>query len=364
MRDDALSSGAPQGWAVAVAVAARDEEDEIAGCLTALAVSLRHAGMAGGVVVLVNNTTDATARIARETAAAQGLEAAVIETTLPRAAAHAGTARQRAAAAARARLASGGLLLLTDADSRVRPGWVAEMRAGLAQADVVCGRVELPPGAFAGAGPLAAAASAIEGAYADATRRIQSVLDPDPDNPWPHHGCRSGCNIGMTAATHDAIGGLPAPPVAEDRALVEAARAADLRVRLLDGPAVLTSARRQGRAPGGMADALRARETEADPWIDEDYTDPATTLLRAETRGRLRREGAGRWLAGLGLTPAQIAAIAAAPGFGSRWAALVPLVPALAPRRLRLSEARAHLPELTRLADGIETGCALQTEPT
>ena len=99
-----------------------------------------------------------------------------------------------------------------------------------------------------------------------------------------------------------------------------------------------------------MADAIRTRETDPDPWIDEDYTDPATTWLRAQVRGRLRREGAGAWLAGLGLTDAQIAAVAAAPAFGSRWAALWPMVPALAPRRLRLAEARAFLPELTRLA--------------
>ena len=142
--------------------------------------------------------------------------------------------------------------------------------------------------------------------------------------------------------------------------MVAAARAADLRVRLLDGPAVLTSARRQGRAPGGMADALRSRETDPDPWIDEDYTDPDTTLLRARVRGRLRDEGPGSWLTILGLNREQLAAVASAPAFGSRWAALEPVVPALAPRRLRLSEAAALLPVICALADRADKGEGLR----
>lgn len=63
MRDDALSIGAPQGRAVAVAVAARDEEDEISGCLTAPAFSLRHAGIAGGVVILAAGRPAARLRV-------------------------------------------------------------------------------------------------------------------------------------------------------------------------------------------------------------------------------------------------------------------------------------------------------------
>ena len=228
--------------------------------------------------------------------------------------------------------------------------------AGLARADVVCGRVALPPDAFAGQGPRAAAFAATEGAYADASRRIHAVLDPDPDNPQPNHGCRSGCNMGLTAAAFDRIGGIPALPVAEDRATVAAALAADLTVRMLDGPVVLTSARRAGRAPGGMADALAARETAADPWIDEDYQAPAATLLCAQLRGRLRSEGPGPWLAGLGLDAADVETVAACPGFGSRWAALLARLPALAPVRLRQSDARRHLPQLLALADRVERG--------
>lgn len=63
MRDDALSIGAPQGRAVAVAVAARDKEDETSGCLTALAISLRQAGIEGGVVVLAPGRPAARLRV-------------------------------------------------------------------------------------------------------------------------------------------------------------------------------------------------------------------------------------------------------------------------------------------------------------
>ena len=343
-----------------VAIAARNEAALVGACLTAVAASFAGSGHAPMAALFVNNSTDDTAAVAGDAAARVGLRLILLEGDLPPGHAHAGGARRVAAALARRAAGPGhgqaGAVLLTDADSLPAPDWVAQMLAGLARADVVCGRVALPPDAFAGQGPRAAAFAATEGAYADASRRIHAVLDPDPDNPQPNHGCRSGCNMGLTAAAFDRIGGIPALPVAEDRATVAAALAADLTVRMLDGPVVLTSARRAGRAPGGMADALAARETAADPWIDEDYQAPAATLLCAQLRGRLRSEGPGPWLAGLGLDAADVETVAACPGFGSRWAALLARLPALAPVRLRQSDARRHLPQLLALADRVERG--------
>ena len=129
----------------AIAIAARDEEAEIGGCLESVAAALDRSPIRGAVALFVNNTVDGTAARARLAGARLGLDLTVVEGVLPAPQAHAGTARQMAARIARQLCGEGGLILLTDADSRVRPDWVVAMQAGLGSADVVCGRVELPP---------------------------------------------------------------------------------------------------------------------------------------------------------------------------------------------------------------------------
>ena len=327
---------------VVVTIAARDEAAGIRATLDALSIEADAGGLS--VVLLVNNSADDTARIARAHPLAVRGVLSVRDITLPPDLAHAGGARRAAGSWARDMAGPEGLILFTDADSRPVPGWADAMRAGLAKADVVCGRVLLPDDAFAGRPAEVRARMAVEGEYLTLTRRYLELVDPDPLNPEPHHNCRSGCNLGMTAQAWDVIGGTPAIPVGEDRATVSAAEAAGLRVRLLDGPAVLTSARRTGRAPGGMADALRMQDRDPDPRLDEQCMPPAILRRRAELRARLRAEGAGVWLAGHGVDAAMISSLAGlAPG--RVWQRLE-VLDHLAAQRLTTSTARTFLPDL------------------
>ncbi|HET9080980.1 MAG TPA: glycosyltransferase [Trebonia sp.] len=73
--------------------------------------------------------------------------------------------------------------------------------------------------------------------------------------PHPHV---HGANLGFRAAAYLRAGGFPDVPTAEDRALVAALSANGSRIRRTRGLAVVTSARRDSRAPRGFRDYLAA----------------------------------------------------------------------------------------------------------
>jgi alkylation response protein AidB-like acyl-CoA dehydrogenase len=79
------------------------------------------------------------------------------------------------------------------------------------------------------------------------------------------------------------LGGLPPLPVGEDRAMFDAVRSIDGKIRHSLAAQVEASARTVGRANGGMADALRTRGTGA--YMCDKILEPALLALR---RARLR----------------------------------------------------------------------------
>ncbi len=124
-----------------VAVPAKNEAEKLAACLDALAIQIDRDGRlwrpgAFGVVVFANGCTDETAAVAR--AAAQGAPYVlrVVEAQLPQAHAHAGGARRAAMDLAEAWLAEtnahDGVILTTDADSRVAADWLSANLAAFA----------------------------------------------------------------------------------------------------------------------------------------------------------------------------------------------------------------------------------------
>ena len=136
-----------------VAVPARDEMERIADCLLALD---GQDGPAPGVLLLVNNTTDATVARVADLAPALRCPVRVIEHVFPQGSANAGQARRMAMAEADARAPDGAPLLTTDADGRVEPGWLAanlrhlrrgEGRGVRPRGDRPGGRKAHPPGA-------------------------------------------------------------------------------------------------------------------------------------------------------------------------------------------------------------------------
>jgi glycosyltransferase involved in cell wall biosynthesis len=126
-----------------VAIPARDEEERIGACLEALLAQRDRCGRllppdALGVVLLLNNCSDRTAAIAKSRLVCGRTPFALVDVALPLSQANAGFARRLALDLAAAWLAPAdhprGVLLTTDADSRVPPQWLVQRRSAAAPA--------------------------------------------------------------------------------------------------------------------------------------------------------------------------------------------------------------------------------------
>lgn len=338
-----------------VAIPARNEAERILPCLEACRDALAAASVAGRLLVLVNNSTDETARLVLHWAEEHAAPLDLAEIWLPAQSARAGAARRLAFALGRRVLPADGVLMTTDADSRPDPLWAVANLAGIERgAALVCGRIDLDPEELAALPPACAQRQEVETRYRRAALELQSLLDPDRFNPWPHHGLASGASLALSAAAHDRIGGLPAAPVAEDRALAALLTEHDLPVLYCDKPRVVTSCRLVGRAAGGMADTLAHRLAEEDYWCDETVEPAEILVLRAESRAAARRlhargEETGALLERLGLPPGEIEIGAAS--FGAWWQRVERASPLLRRKRMRASQAAAQLPLLLRALD-------------
>ena len=72
-----------------------------------------------------------------------------------------------------------------------------------------------------------------------------------------------GANLGFRAATYLKAGGFPDAPTAEDHALVAALTATGSRMLRTRAVTVVTSARREARAPNGFSHYLAELEATA-----------------------------------------------------------------------------------------------------
>ena len=243
-----------------------------------------------------------------------------------------------------------GFIATTDADTHVAPDWLdatcAELDRG---ADLVCGSVALDPIEAADVTPLMGEAGALEGQYMNLALELETVLDPDSMNPWPHHGQVSGASLAITRTSYDRAGGLPTPPFGEDRALAQAVRRDDGRIRHSDSVSIVTSCRLSGRATDGMSDSLTRRIADADAVCDEMLEPAETMLLRLRTRAALRRV----WpdIAGMKAIAATVDHAPLPKGwgvgpFGAAWQILEAKTPALRRFRVRPSQLPGEIPLL------------------
>jgi hypothetical protein len=295
-------------------------------------------------LVFANNCRDESAEIARGLSEHLPFPIRVVEARLPVARAHAGGARRAAMDLADLWLGENGerdgVILTTDADSRVPPDWIATNRAAVASgADAVLGRIALDeegdalPAALHRRGRL-------EGAYEQLLTELAAVLDPLAHNPWPHHATISGASLAVNVQTYRRVGGLPCVRFGEDKAFVAVLLRHDARLRFAPEIKVITSGRLDGRAPGGVADTLRLRAHDPDAFCDEALEPFRIAIKRARLRGRLRslwRLGApdqsAAWPIGLGI-PGSARRIARAATFGAAWSAIEAASPVLARRLL------------------------------
>jgi hypothetical protein len=246
---------------VAIAVPARDEADRLPACLrrlTALDTDDRVASVE--VVVLANNCSDDTARIA----GGFGPRCHAIAMDLPPERAHAGWARRLALDAAANRLRAGAdVLMSTDADTLVASDWLVRTLDHLdAGWDAVAGLARLAPAELRRLDPGHRRRLALIQRHEQAQTRLRALRDGA--EPWPRHFYEGGASIATTLAAYRRTGGAPTPPVGEDKALFDAIRQTRGRVRHPTDVKVQTSARLVGRAPGGASDTLAKWAEQAD----------------------------------------------------------------------------------------------------
>ncbi|TXC70398.1 glycosyltransferase [Sphingomonas ginsenosidivorax] len=266
-------SHAPQR-AVAVAIPVKNEDGHLLACLHALdRAACRYAGRVT-ILAMANDCHDGSLGILQNWRPRHALLDWRAVSMLP-GARHAGWARRLALDAAAGTLVDDGdLLLSTDADTYVAPDWIARIAAYVdAGYDAVAGRALTLREDRAALGLTGRYRLNQLGRYYTALDYLRATTEAEAHDPWPRHFYEGGASIALTLALYRRIGGAPTPQVAEDRALFDRIRAHRGRVRHPLDVRVFTSCRIEGRAPGGMADAVAGWITQpADAPLHEVYT--------------------------------------------------------------------------------------------
>ena len=222
-------------------VPAHDEQDLLPVCLASLRRAARPLrGLGVHLVVVADRCRDRTAEAARRGGAA------VVTIDAQRAGA-ARAAGIREVLRRTSHLDPAEVwLATTDADSIVPPCWLREQaRYANRGWDAVAGTIRVAD--WSGRHP---------GARSLFRRRYGRGTGP---HPHVH-----GANLGFRAAAYLRAGGFPDVTTGEDRALVAALDAAGSRVLRTRALIVVTSARREARAPHGFGDYLAGLDAEAD----------------------------------------------------------------------------------------------------
>lgn len=222
---------------VAVVVPARDEEQLLPRCLTAVAAAVAELGtvmpeVRARVFVVLDSCTDDTAGVIAD----HDVTACVTQ------AGRVGTARAIGVAAAAAWAGPAAQLWIanTDADSVVPPHWLrVQLELAKEGIDMVVGTVE--PG--------------LEGTTRQAHQEWLSRHTLADGHEHVH-----GANLGFSIQTYREVGGFQHVSIHEDALLVEAIRAAGRTWVATDAIRVLTSSRRVSRVTGGFASYLEKIE--------------------------------------------------------------------------------------------------------
>ncbi len=182
-----------------------------------------------------------------------------------------------------------GLILTTDADTVVDRDWISANQDEISRGvDAVAGYVMADPAELMELPPDILERGSLEWEYQQLAAELVARVDPDPCDPWPRHNQNCGASAAITAEAYVCVGGLPPRPVGEDRALFESLRRLDRTIRHSLDVQVVTSARTDGRALGGLSDAIRLRG-EPDHPCDEMLEIAVVTLRRAVWRAELRQ---------------------------------------------------------------------------
>ena len=224
---------------IAVGVPARNEVESIETCLGSIIVAAQAVEAPASIVVVADSCSDGTADRARSVLRASGLPWRVAERSFGRVGPTRNLACHMAVALHRAIDHEYVWLATTDADSRVPHDWlVAHLRHEAAGWDGVAGLIEFAEGDIS---PELR------------TRFLDAIERDGTGNGHPHV---HGANLGIKASAFLAAGGFADVAVGEDQQLWKQARRAGYSVVGTTDGVVTTSARRAGRAPGGLASFL------------------------------------------------------------------------------------------------------------
>jgi Glycosyl transferase family 2 len=318
-----------------VAIPAKNEARRLPACIDALGRQVDCAGRSlhastFRILIFANNCSDDSADLARRVLARLPFEFRVVEASLPHDRGHAGGARRAAMDLADAWLRERGelpgIILTSDADSRVAPDWItSNIIAFVRGADAVLGQISLDEeGALLP--PALHRRGRLEGSYDTLLTELGALLDPLDHNPWPHHSTISAASLAVTSNAYRRMGGLPGIPLGEDKAFVAQLLRLDGKIRYCPNVRVVTSGRIYGRAPGGVADTLRLRSRDPVAYCDEALEPFRIAIKRAKWRGRLRQDfdrtgfiSAGVWSRLLGLSDLEAKRISKSQTFGAAW---------------------------------------------
>lgn len=274
---------------VAVAIPARNEEQLITQCLSAIdraATGLDPVKVS--VVVMVNNSTDRTTELA-QSFLAKNCSIYVEEKTLCADQAHAGGARRWAMDRAAQIAGKSGLIMTSDADSEVSTDWIVANLFEFAQgADAVAGTVTLNACDSRRLTPMLISREA-EWRLAELQARLITLIDPVGHDPWPTHIWEWGASLAVTCKAYAEVGGLPAIPLAEDRAFATLLARHDFKLRHSHLPVVYTSGRLVGRAPMGLADLVSDYCNEVDTPCDAAIEPTRNLICRLRARKAFRQ---------------------------------------------------------------------------
>lgn len=257
MTSSAESTLASANRAVAVAIPLKNEAAHIPALLEALETAADHYGGRVTVVVVANDCTDQSVELLSQYVA-RFIHLDWCAVSMVAGARHAGWARRLALDAAAAVLTEpDDLLLSTDADTLVSPHWIRQIAAHIDLGyDAVAGHALTRREERCALGRAAKSRLDRIGRYYTALAYLQAAVEPIADDPWPRHFYEGGASIALKLGLYRKIGGAPTPPLAEDKALFDCIRAHGGRVRHPVDVRVFTSCRTEGRARGGMADAV------------------------------------------------------------------------------------------------------------
>jgi glycosyltransferase involved in cell wall biosynthesis len=248
-----------------IVIPVKDEEAYILKTLTALAQQVDISGApldpnTFEILLLANNCTDrSVASIKAFCRQNPDLQIFVEDLILPSHQANIGYVRRLLMDTAYQRLSlnSGGIILTTDADTRVAPDWIAQTQAEMeAGADAVGGRILF----------CATEAELLDGptthyhlqdeTYQLLIAELEAITIKNQHNPAPTHHQHFNGSFAVTTACYEKSGGVPHVTHLEDCAFFEQLQRVDAKVRHSPKVVVHTSARYTGRSEVGLSSQL------------------------------------------------------------------------------------------------------------